>query len=57
MSRLLAILRRTRPCGHAWTGLREIGMTNDCDYGCKIMACPCGVHLVSHRAIYGCPQG
>ncbi|MFI6824156.1 DUF6284 family protein [Micromonospora sp. NPDC050187] len=38
--------------------LVEVGLTTDCAYGCKILRCPnCGREQVSHRAVYGCPDG
>lgn len=35
----------------------EVALTDDCDYGCKVLACKCGERVVSHRRVYGCPQG
>lgn len=38
-----------------WT---EVGMTDDCKYGCKVIRCSdCGTEQVEHRSIYGCPLG
>lgn len=39
--------------------LVEVGLTDECEYGCKIVACSSGdtAPVVSHRAIYGCPLG
>lgn len=35
--------------------MREIAITDECNYGCKVLACSsCGTWVVSHRAIYGC---
>lgn len=32
----------------------EVGLTDECEYGCKIIQCACGDRVVSHRRIYGC---
>lgn len=57
------------PDGVDWWGLHrapehvhnlvEVGLTDECEYGCKILACSAGdtQPVVSHRAVYGCPQG
>lgn len=49
-----------RHAGHVCcpTQFVEVRLTTDCEYGCKVMACPdCGAEQVSHRAVYGCPAG
>ena len=46
---------RAERCEHR--NMAEIGITNECDHGCKIMVCACGHAEVSHRDVYGCPMG
>ncbi|MFY1620056.1 hypothetical protein [Micromonospora sp. WMMD736] len=35
----------------------EVALTDECDHGCKVLECECGLRTVSHRRIYGCPLG
>lgn len=48
---LLSLLRKKPAHFHSY---REVGLTEECEYGCKIIQCACGEKKVSHRAIYGC---
>lgn len=54
LARIAQMIRRAPKHTH---NLVEVALTDDCDYGCKILACECGERVVSHRRIYGCPQG
>lgn len=38
---------------HRWL---EVGLTDECKHGCKVLRCACNETTVSHRRIYGCDK-
>lgn len=56
--KFVSLFTNKKPAHHHY--YVESGMTNECDFGCKIVKCQdraCGNKIVSHSRIYGCPLG
>lgn len=49
--KLVSIFSKKPKYYHHWL---EVGLTDECEHGCKVLRCSCGEMMISHRKIYGC---